>query len=160
MNWKKSSEKSASFCLDAMVRAAYQLFCSRLERRRETALSAFPGKDRNDMDKKKIRFTVCGCDFCIVTNDKEEYILSLASGTEEKIEKYVQESAGVSVTQAAILTAMEYADENRRKENILDNIKEQLKSYLDDAAKIKAERDHYKEAYEQLTAKSGTGKKN
>ena len=86
-------------------------------------------------------------------------MLSLASGTQEKIEKYVRESAGVSVTQAAILTAMEYADENRRKENILDNIKEQLKTYLDDAAKIKAERDHYKELYEKLSVKAEPSKK-
>ena len=49
---------------------------------------------------------------------------------------------------------MEYADENSRKESILNNIKDQLKTYLDDAAKIKAERDHYKEAYEKLAAKS------
>ena len=59
------------------------------------------------MDKQKVRFTVCGSDFCIVTNDSEEYIRSLAAGTEEKIMKYVSESAGVSVVQAAILTAME-----------------------------------------------------
>ena len=106
------------------------------------------------MDKQKVRFTVWGSDFCIVTNDSEEYIRSLAAGTEEKIMKNVSESAGVSVVQAAILTAMEYADENSRKESILNNIKDQLKTYLDDAAKIKAERDHYKEAYEKLAAKS------
>ena len=106
------------------------------------------------MEKNKVRFTVAGMDFCILTNDNEEYIRSLAAKVDEKISRYVKDSSGISMTQAATLTAMEYADENRRKENILDNIKEQLKSYLDDAAKTKAERDSYKEKYEQLLAET------
>lgn len=102
------------------------------------------------MEKQKVRFTVAGADFCIVTNDSADYIGSLAARVDEKIDHYLQSGAGISSTQAAILTAMEYADENRRKENILDSIKEQLKAYLDDAAKIKAERDSYKEQLEKL----------
>lgn len=109
------------------------------------------------MDKNKIRFTVAGTELCIVTNDNEEYIRSLAANVNDRIEKYTK-NGGVSVTQAAALTAMEFADENTRKENILAGIKDQLKVYLDDAAKIKAERDQYKAEYEKLLAKKSDKK--
>ena len=84
-----------------------------------------------------------------------EYIRSVAAGVNDKINAYTQNGARISVTQAAILAAMEYADENKRKENILENIKEQLKTYLDDAAKIKAERDRYKQECDKLSAVIG-----
>ncbi len=106
------------------------------------------------MDKNKVRFNVAGSEICIVTNDNADHIRSIAAAVEDKIEKYTKSSARVSVTQAAILTAMEYADEDSRKETILANIKNQLKGYLDDAAKTKAERDKYKEEYEKLLAET------
>lgn len=102
------------------------------------------------MEKNKVRFSVVGSEFCIVTNDSEEYIRSVAAEAEARINKYTAAANGLSAFQAAVLTAMEYADENKRKENILNNIKEQVKTYLDDAARIKAERDKYKEEYEKL----------
>lgn len=106
------------------------------------------------MDKNKVTFTVAGSDITILTNDSQEYIRSVAAGVDDKINAYTKNGARITVTQAAILAAMEYADENRRKENILDNIKVQLKTYLDDAAKIKEERDKYKHEYEKLLKKT------
>ncbi len=105
------------------------------------------------MEKKTVRFYVGGTEFRIVTGDSEEFIRSLADETQERISKYT-DSGKVTGYQAAVLTAMEYAEENRRKESILNNIKDQLKSYLDDAARIKAERDRYKEEYDKLLAQT------
>ena len=108
------------------------------------------------MEKKNVRFYVCGTEFRIVTGDSEEYIRAIAEDTEARIAKYT-EGGKVTGFQAAVLTAMEFAEENRRKESILGNIKEQLKSYLDDAARIKSERDKYKEEYEKLLEQSKKG---
>ncbi|MBQ6020894.1 MAG: cell division protein ZapA [Clostridia bacterium] len=108
------------------------------------------------MEKKNVRFYVFGAEFRILTGDSEEYIRSIAADTEARIRRY-HDGGKVTGFQAAVLTAMEFAEENRRKETILDNIKQQLKSYLDDAARIKTERDQYKEAYEKLLEQSKKG---
>lgn len=105
------------------------------------------------MEKNKISFRICGAEFTIVTNDSAAYIHALATETETRIQKYIT-GAGVSSFQAAVLTAMEYGDENRRKENILANIKTQVQNHLDDAARIRAERDRYKAEYEKLLAQT------
>lgn len=108
------------------------------------------------LEKKNVRFFVCGAEFRICTGDSEEYIRSIADDTEARIRKYT-DNTNVTGFQAAVLTAMEYAEENRRKESILNNIKDQLRAYLDDAARIKSERDKYKEEYEKLLEQAKKG---
>lgn len=103
-----------------------------------------------------MQFYVCGTEFRIVTGDSEDHIRSIAEETEARIRKYT-EAGKVTGFQAAVLTAMEFAEEDRRKESVLANIKEQLKAYLDDAAKIRSERDKYREEYERLLKQTKKG---
>lgn len=106
------------------------------------------------MEKNLVRFTVSGLDFCILTEDSEDYIRSLASAAEEKINTYLKDNSGLSLIQAAVLTALEYADESKRKDHILETIKEQHKAYLDETEKLKAERDQYKEKAKKRIAEN------
>ena len=52
-------------------------------------------------------------------------------------------------TQAAVLTALEYADKLNKAEEEVATLRGQMKDYLEDSAKAKSERDYYKRELER-----------
>ena len=56
----------------------------------------------------------------------------------------------VSTTQAAILVALQYADDAAKNSGNADTLRSQLKAYLEDAAQAKSERDFYKRELERI----------
>lgn len=102
------------------------------------------------MEKKKIKLTICGTAYYITTEDDTEYVESLGTQLDARISKTLKNSKFISLTQAAILTALEYADEAKKAEDSADNLRAQVKDYLEDAAKAKSERDFYKREIERL----------
>jgi competence ComEA-like helix-hairpin-helix protein len=75
----------------------------------------------------------------------------LAKELDSKITTILRGSR-VSVTQAAILVALQYADDAGKNSGNADNLRAQLKSYLEDAAQAKSERDFYKRELERIKA--------
>ena len=55
----------------------------------------------------------------------------------------------ITVNQAAVLTALELADELEKSISGADNFRTQIKEYLDEANKAKNERDYYKRELER-----------
>lgn len=103
------------------------------------------------MDKKVHSLTIAGEEYRIVSNESTEYMQGLAKELDQKITSILRGSR-VSVTQAAILVALQYADDAGKNSGNADNLRAQLKSYLEDAAQAKSERDFYKRELERIKA--------
>lgn len=83
------------------------------------------------------------------TDDSELYIKKISSIVDEKIKANVSASPGSNVIDAAILTALEAVDEKQKALSTIDNLRAQIKDYVDDAGEARLKCD---EAQKQLRA--------
>lgn len=90
---------------------------------------------------EKVKIVIAGVPYNIVTDNNPEYTVSLANEIENRINSVSGAGSTVSPTQAAALTLLDYADELRKITAENENMKQQLKEYLADAAQAKSERD-------------------
>ncbi|MBQ3888119.1 MAG: cell division protein ZapA [Clostridia bacterium] len=101
------------------------------------------------MEKITVKLNVAGEDYKLVTEDSAAYLTELAREVDLKIAEY-QKNPHISTTQAAVLTALEYADKAKKDGSATDNLRAQLKTYLEDAAQAKSERDFYKREVDRI----------
>ncbi len=69
------------------------------------------------------------------------YVAQLGKDVDLAIAKTMKENPHVSVTQAAVLTTLNYADEYKKATTTADHLREQIKDYLDDASNAKSKAD-------------------
>lgn len=103
-----------------------------------------------DMDKKKVRIVICSTEYTVITEDTPEYLQSLAAELDRTLRSLVEGGRRISMTQASVLLALQYLDESKKSEMTTDNIRSQLKEYLQDATKARIEADNAKRENERL----------
>ena len=89
------------------------------------------------MPANKIKLEICGSNYVIATTDTEEYVLSLAEKLDSDMTQMLASNPTASVTTAAVITALGYLDELKKSTSGADNMRAQIKDYLEDAAKAK-----------------------
>ena len=104
------------------------------------------------MKKKNVKITIAGINYFINTDETKEYTQKLGKMIDERITKILTSSSFVTMNQAAILVALELADEIEKGKGTDDNFRSQIAEYLEEATKAKAERDRYKAELETLKA--------
>ena len=97
----------------------------------------------------KVKLTIRGSNYVINTDESVEYTEELGRRIDERMNEIMNDSFFVTATQAAILVALEMADELTKSEKNVENFRSQIKDYLEDAAKAKSERDYYKRELER-----------
>lgn len=97
----------------------------------------------------KVKLTIRGSNYVINTDESVEYTEELGRRIDERMNEIMKGSFFVTATQAAILVALEMADELTKSEKNVENFRSQIKDYLEDAAKAKSERDYYKRELER-----------
>lgn len=107
------------------------------------------------MNKTTHKLKIAGEEYRIVSDEAPEYMSELAHDIDLKMADILR-GARVSTTQAAVLVALQYADEAKKNGGTTDNLRLQLKEYLEDAAKAKSERDFYKRELDRIKAISNT----
>jgi cell division protein ZapA len=90
-----------------------------------------------ELDKNKVRLTISGADYNLTTDDDVKYVEALGAELDARITKLVRENPRISVTQAAVLAALGFADEAKKAEMSAENLRSQIKEYLEDAARAK-----------------------
>ncbi len=103
------------------------------------------------MEKTVHKLRIAGDEYRIVSDESAEYMQGLAHELDVKISS-VLKGTKISTTQAAILVALQYADDAAKNSGSADTLRSQLKSYLEDAAQAKSERDFYKRELERIKA--------
>lgn len=101
----------------------------------------------------RIKVTICGKEYSLKTAENASYVLNLAAELERKINDMVNSGNGVSVQTAAILIALSAMDDANKANQSVDNIRTQIKQYVDEAAKAMLERDEALKDKESLKSK-------
>jgi len=101
-------------------------------------LTRVMNSDSAKLPKNKVQVRIAGETFTIVAPESEEYIRRLASCVDAKISPVINPSR-MPLIDAAVLAACNLADEQIKTAETAENLRLQLKGYIDDLARLRAE---------------------
>lgn len=91
------------------------------------------------MDMNKVRIRIGGMDYSLTTDDEIEYIRSLGDEVDELMTSIMREHSRLSMTQAAVLCALQFADEKNKIANATVSLRNEIQAYMEDASKAKTD---------------------
>lgn len=99
----------------------------------------------------KVKVVILGKDYTLQTEEAPNYVYGLARTLETRIKENMDR--GVSQYNAAIMTALSALDDLNKSKSHLDQISDQTKEYVDDAGRVRIERDAALKEIEVLKSK-------
>ncbi len=99
---------------------------------------------------EKIRLLIAGEEYNLSTDDDLDYVAALGEELDKRISTLMSSNTRISVTQAAIVTALEYADAAKKCEITAENLRTQIQEYLEDAARARTDAEISKREAERL----------
>ena len=88
--------------------------------------------------KNRVTVTIAGHEYTLVATEEEGYVEKVAQHVDAQM-KQVLSGARVSLVVGAVLTAANIADEYIKEVEASENLRRQLKEYLEEATKLKME---------------------
>lgn len=101
----------------------------------------------------KVRVTICGKEYALKTEETASYFITLAKKVENTIDQMTAQSDSITIQSAAVLTALSAFDDAQKANESIDNIRTQIKEYVDEACRARAERDDALKEVETLKAR-------
>lgn len=102
------------------------------------------------MPANKIKLNIAGSSYVVISPDSEEYVQGLAERLDQDIAEVMAANPNTSVTSSAILVALDYLDELKKNSAGADNMRAQIKDYLEDAANAKLAAEEARREVERL----------
>ncbi|MGN1418014.1 MAG: cell division protein ZapA [Acutalibacteraceae bacterium] len=93
------------------------------------------------MERNKVKLNIGGAEYSVLTEDDVKYVSDLGKEVDKMLANIMKENPKISTTQAAVLMALDYADEYKKASASADHLREQIKDYLDDASSAKSKAD-------------------
>ena len=88
--------------------------------------------------ENRITVSICGTDYTFTAEESPSYMQKVAALVDTKMGEILQ-SGRINRVDAAVLAAANIADELLKEQSASENLRNQLKDYLDEANKAKAE---------------------
>ena len=88
--------------------------------------------------KNRVTVTIAGQEYTLVGSEEPSYTEKVAAHVDEKV-KEILDGARVSLVDGAVLAAVSIADEYFKEVETAENLRRQLKEYLEEATKMKLE---------------------
>ena len=104
------------------------------------------------MDSKNVIIYVAGQRFSIRTKDSEEYVISTGEHVDLRIKGIQNDNPRLNRDAWAILAALDYCDDMRKRSSRVDVLREQVKDYLNDSENLRNENAELKAEVEKLKA--------
>lgn len=98
----------------------------------------------------KVKLNICGSDYYITSDDEESYIRAIGDEVDRRMTDMLNNNQRVSTTMAAVLCALSYADDCHKANDAADNLRSQIKEYLEDSQRSRLEADEAKREVERL----------
>lgn len=102
------------------------------------------------MEKNRIKLKICGATYSIITEDDENYVLKLGETIDEEMNEISAANPTLSLMQCAVLVALDQADACQKATAAADNLRAQIKDYLEDSARARMEVDVARREIERL----------
>lgn len=103
------------------------------------------------MEKKKITVFVAGQKLTLITEESEKYVNDIATKVDTAINSMFA-STNMSKERCAVMVALDFCDDETKARAMMNDIKEQIKDYIEDSAKLREENEELKIKIEKLKA--------
>lgn len=104
------------------------------------------------MEKTKVKVTICGTQYTIVSEeDTPEYMQELSATLDENMRQMLEQNPRLSITQAAVLCALDAMDVCKKAESSSENLRSQIQDYLEDAARARTDSEITKRELERVS---------
>lgn len=101
----------------------------------------------------RLKVVLCGKEYVLQTEDAPSYVYQLAKTLEKRISDITEANKRVSVHSAVMMVALSTMDELTKANNNIEVIRSQVKEYVDEAGKVRLERDAVMREVDMLRAK-------
>ncbi len=88
--------------------------------------------------KNRVTVTIGGQSYTFLAAEGDDYVQKVAAYVDGKLKETMQDSK-LAAVDAAILTAMNIADEKCKEQEASENLRRQIKELLEESAKLKME---------------------
>lgn len=88
--------------------------------------------------QNRITITIAEQKYTLLATEDENYVRGIADQVDVGIKDNMK-SGTASLLDAAILTALNFADEKAKEQAAAENLRVQIKSYLEESAQLKSE---------------------
>ncbi|MBQ3005243.1 MAG: cell division protein ZapA [Clostridia bacterium] len=102
------------------------------------------------MNKNKVRLNIYSSEYVICSDETPEYVSELGSDIDDRLSAIMKNNPRISVIQATVLLALEYADKAKKNEKGIEKLRSQIKDYLEDASAARMESELAKREAERL----------
>lgn len=98
----------------------------------------------------KVKVKICRSDYSLTTDEPVGYIQELAAQLDAELSNLMNSDDRITLVMAAVLTALVKSTEAKKAEETADNLRAQMKEYLDDNARYRQAADNSHREIERL----------
>lgn len=91
--------------------------------------------------RNRVKVTVCGKEYALQTEESASYLIGLARKLDKQINDITEGGDSISMVAATVLAALSALDDAEKANESIDNIRTQIKDYVDEAGRARLERD-------------------
>ncbi len=102
------------------------------------------------MEKNRVSLKIGGVSYTIVSEDDAQYVEELGEFVDNEIRNIQSSNPSLSTMQCAVLVALDQADACKKATASADNLRAQIKDYLEDSARARMEVDVARREIERL----------
>ena len=102
------------------------------------------------MESKKVEVKINNIEYTLVTNEPVEYVQRVALLVNKKMNEITENAPQLSTAMKAVLAAVNIADDCLKSESVLDNLRIELKGYMEEAKGLSTELEAKKIEVEKL----------
>ena len=102
------------------------------------------------MAKNKVQIKIWGATYSIITEDDAEYVEELGEFIDGEMKNISSKNPSLSSIQCAVLVALDQAVACKKATASADNLRAQIKDYLEDSARARMEVDVARREIERL----------
>jgi len=114
-------------------------------------------KEGSDM-RNRLTVIIAGQEYNLLSTDDADYMRKVAEHVDEKVTE-VTRDARVSLADAAVLAALNIADEYYKELAVSEHLRVQIKEYLEEATDLKMQLSEAKREIFKLQSRSGAAEK-
>ncbi len=100
-------------------------------------------------ENNRVTITICGKEYTLQTDESPDYVRQLAARLDRRISDMMETSDVISLSSAAILVGLSLMDDSYKTTSNIDNIRGEIRNYVEEAGKARAEADDLRRQLEE-----------
>lgn len=91
------------------------------------------------MGRNRVKMTIAGTEYTVVSEEPALYMLQVGCDLDNDLREMMKNNPRLTPTMAAVLTAINDRDRLNKAEEAADNLRDQMREYLEENAALRAE---------------------